>query len=368
MISNTKTSTNNLYSERVFGLDIYRAIAIILVVMGHGGFILNNTILNDFPYFSMIDGVDIFFVLSGFLIGTILLKEINKDDLFGIKQLGYFWKRRWLRTLPNYYLILLANYILIHQHIINENIQQFNWKFLFFMQNFNSSFYGFFWESWSLSVEEWFYIISPILLLLLLKLISPKKSFLIITFLMILFPLCYRIWMSNPSIDAFTYDITFKKIVLCRLDSIAFGLLAAWFLFYYESYWLKFKTFSLVVGICLMAYILKFAPSESFFYQQVTYFTISPLSAMFILPFAYGIKKSKGIVAKAITQISKISYSMYLLNLAIVAEVIHDNFPPKGGIDGIIKYIIYWIIVIVGASILYRYFEKPFMNLRDRKL
>ena len=352
-------------SERIFGLDIFRAAAIILVVMGHGDFMLRNTILSGFPYFSMIDGVDIFFVLSGFLIGTILLKEINQEHPFGLKQLTVFWKRRWLRTLPNYYLILLVNYIIVHQNIIKEDILQFNWKFLFFMQNLNSSFYGFFWESWSLSVEEWFYIISPILLLLLLKFLTPKTSFIIITALMILFPFFYRISMSNALVEFFAYDITFKKIVLCRLDSIAFGLLAAWFLFYYESYWKKFKTFSLLIGLSLMTYILKFAPNESYFYNQVYYFTASPLSAMLILPYAFSIKTSTWKISKVITHISKISYSMYLLNLAIVAEVIRDNFLPVGGIDGIIKYILYWIIVIIGATLLYSYFEKPIMNLRN---
>ena len=71
---------------------------------------------------------------------------------------------------------------------------------------------------------------------------------------------------------------------------------------------------------------------------------------MFLLPFAQSIKLSKGIIGKSITHISKISYSMYLLNLAIVAEVIKDNFPPTNEIDGIIKYLLYWFIVILGSS------------------
>lgn len=58
--------------KRIFGLDILRAFAIVLVVMGHGKFILKDTALEGFPFFRMIDGVDIFFVLSGFLIGGIL--------------------------------------------------------------------------------------------------------------------------------------------------------------------------------------------------------------------------------------------------------------------------------------------------------
>ena len=148
-----------------------------LVVAGHGSFLLNNTWLDNFPYFRMIDGVDMFFVLSGFLIGNILLKEINKTNAFGVKGLTTFWKRRWFRTLPNYYLILAANYFIVKTGIIHEDINQFNWRFLFFLQNFNSSFYGFFWESWSLTIEECFYFFSPILLIIFIRFLTPKKSF-----------------------------------------------------------------------------------------------------------------------------------------------------------------------------------------------
>jgi peptidoglycan/LPS O-acetylase OafA/YrhL len=360
------THTKNHYGVRIFGLDIFRATAIILVVLGHGGYLLNDTRLNGFPYIKMIDGVDLFFVLSGFLIGSILLKEINSEDKFGIRALTQFWKRRWFRTLPNYYLILLVNYFIVHYAIIHEDILQFNWKFLFFLQNFSSPFYGFFWESWSLTIEEWFYISVPILLIIFLKFLSPKKSFILVTMLMILFPFLYRIWILNHSIDDFWYDVTFRKVVVTRLDSIAFGLLASWIFFYFNNYWERFKTVSLILGVGLIVFIVNYESQNNTFYKQVVYFTITPVSAMLLLPFAQSIKKANGIIAKAITHISKISYSMYLLNLAIVAEVIRDNYAPKNEIDSIVKYLLYWIIVLVGSTLLYKYFEKPIMNLRDR--
>ena len=72
--------------ERVFGLDLFRTVAILLVVLGHGMVLLDNTRFNGFPYFRMIDGVDLFFVLSGFLIGNILLKEINVQEEFNAKK------------------------------------------------------------------------------------------------------------------------------------------------------------------------------------------------------------------------------------------------------------------------------------------
>ncbi|MFN8207522.1 MAG: acyltransferase [Bacteroidales bacterium] len=353
-------------SNRVFGLDIIRAAAIILVVIGHGSFLLKNTWLEGFPYFRMIDGVDLFFVLSGFLIGGILLKEINSEAHFGFKGLARFWKRRWLRTLPNYYLILLANYLIIYFGIIHEDIEQFNWKFLLFLQNFSKPFYDFFWESWSLTVEEWFYITSPLLLLVFLKFLSPKKSFLLVTLLMILLPVIYRIWNFNPSIDNFWYDVTIRKIVLARLDSIAFGLLAAWLYYYFPAFWKKSEFVSLAVGIALILFIVNYSLPNTTFYKQVISFSITPLSAMLLLPVAAGIRTGKGFVARAVTHVSVISYSMYLLHNALIAEVIRDNFPPTSEIDGIIKYICYWVIVIAGSTLLYKFYERPIMQLRGK--
>jgi len=363
-----KQSVNSSKSDRNFGLDIVRAVAILLVVFGHGSYLLTNTFLDNFPYVKMIDGVDIFFVLSGFLIGGILLKEINKETRFGIRELTHFWKRRWFRTLPNYYLVLLLNYLVVHFSIIHEDISQYNWKFLVFCQNFASPFFGFFWESWSLSIEEWFYLSSPLFLVLFLRFFSPKKSFLLVTILMMFAPLAYRIICLNPSMDNFWYDQTFRKVVVMRLDSISYGLLASWAFYYYSMYWQKFKYFSLIAGIGLIIFIVNYTAPNTSFYKQALMFTITPVSAMFLLPFAQSLQSGRGWVARAVSHISKISYSMYLINLALVAEVIRDNFPPVSELDGIFKYILFWIFVLLGSTLLYTYFEKPVMNLRDRKI
>ena len=353
-------------SSRIFGLDVFRAIAILLVVFGHGSFLLKGTILEGFPYIRMIDGVDLFFVLSGFLIGNILLKKINKSNTFKINDLIHFWKRRWFRTLPNYYLILLLNYIFVKNAIIHEDITQFNVSFLVFLHNFKEPFYGFFWESWSLSVEEWFYIFMPLLIVLLIRLLSPKKAFLSATLIMIILPVVYRYSIYNPGIDGFTWDIVIRKTVLCRLDSIGYGLFAAWGYYYHQNLWTKFKVQFFLLGAALVVFIINCRFPNNTVYKQVFYFSTSPLAAMLLLPLFAHFKNGVGKIANAITHISKISYSMYLLNLAIVAEVIRDNLPPSTGQDGIFKYILYWIIVLIGASLLYKYFEKPMMNLRDR--
>ena len=68
----------NNNATRNFGLDLFRALAIVLVVLSHGKFLLNGTVLENFPFVKILDGVDLFFVLSGFLIGGILLKSSSE--------------------------------------------------------------------------------------------------------------------------------------------------------------------------------------------------------------------------------------------------------------------------------------------------
>ena len=141
----------------MYGLDAFRAIAILIVVRGHGG-LVSGDLFSGFPSIPLIDGVELFFVLSGFLIGSILIKTLESEKKLNLSSLVNFWKRRWFRTLPNYYLILFINFLLVKYEYINGDIQRFTYKFLFFLQNFSEGFVDFFWESWSLSIEEWFYI------------------------------------------------------------------------------------------------------------------------------------------------------------------------------------------------------------------
>jgi peptidoglycan/LPS O-acetylase OafA/YrhL len=355
----------NVRPSRNFGLDLFRAVAILFVVISHGGFLLTDTLFDGFPYFRMVDGVDLFFVLSGFLIGGILLKEINKPK-FGIPELRTFWIRRWLRTLPNYYLVLGLNYMVVRYGVIIEDITQFSWKFFFFLHNFSKPFYGFFWESWSLSIEEWFYLLTPVALSLLLLKLKPKFAFLTVIFLMIATAIISRLHRVDLQMDAFWYDVTFRKLVLTRLDSIAFGLFAAWVYFYYHHFWKKYRWIALATGLILLNMVVNDTSDVNSFYKKVIYLSFTSFAIMFLLPAAESWHHAKGWIARCVGHISKISYSMYLLNLALVAEVIRDNFPPVSPADSLLKYAAFWVVLIVASSMLYKYFEKPFMDLRER--
>jgi peptidoglycan/LPS O-acetylase OafA/YrhL len=356
------------YSKRTYGLDIFRAVAIILVVHGHAIGMLEHTAISGMPWIKLIDGVEFFFVLSGFLIGSILIKEVVKSEFkFSSTQLFTFWKRRWFRTLPNYYLILFANYLVVKFGVIPGDINQFGWKFIFFVQNFSSPFYDFFWESWSLSIEEWFYIFLPFLLLLILKFLPSRKGILTVIIIMLIVPLLYRIAHADLVLDDFWWDVTFRKVVLMRLDAIMYGVLAAYIKFYYLDSWTKYARPLFIWGIILVLTIPYFSFPNWFL--NTLKFNLIAIAAALLLPLADGHKSFKTNIGKAVTHISLISYSMYLINLGLVSVVISTNFPIlENSTDGLLKYGIYWVIVVVVSSLLFKHFELPFTNLRDRKV
>ena len=359
------------YTTRVYGLDVFRAVAILFVVIGHGKFMIGQA-LPGFPYIKLIDGVELFFVLSGFLIGTILIKIYTKEGSLSVPQITHFWKRRWLRTLPNYYLVLLLNVIFVYAGITYGDPDKFNWKFLFFLQNFNTYFIDFFWESWSLTVEEWFYILTPVTIFLMHKLlknfVSGKNILMLMIISFILLPLIYRISISGEQVDPFWFDVKFRKIVITRLDAIMYGVLFAWIKFYYPGTWKKIALPFFITGLVLIYVFMHMqSANPTDLFSKTIYFSLSGLAAAMLLPFADARKQFSTRFGKAITHISLISYSMYLLNLALIADVIRKNFEPSTALNGLVTYVIFWTAVILFSTLLYKYFEKPVMDLRDQR-
>lgn len=149
--------------NRVFGLDVLRMIAILLVVVSHSLSFMPSRISRIFDRI-LLDGVGVFFVLSGFLIGNILIKTFEKTNFTWV-DIKVFWFKRWSRTLPNYYFFLILLVLINYQTVIRigKNI----YSYFFFLQNIDHNPQYFFGWSWSLSVEEWFYILIVLLIWLI---------------------------------------------------------------------------------------------------------------------------------------------------------------------------------------------------------
>ena len=285
----------NIDNNRIFGLDILRSLAIMFVVIGHGSNLLPKN-LGTISDFFVFDGVSIFFVLSGFLIGGILIKLIDKNG-FSISILKTFWIRRWYRTLPNYFLILITLCII---HLLFDDgftLRSVN-KYFIFSQNLFSEHHHswFFPEAWSLAVEEWFYLIFPILIFFtFLFKKSCQKSMLYVALLVIVFITAFRFYrFSNVYINGINdWDLIFRKQVITRLDSLMFGVVGAYISYFHKSLWIKFKTQLFFTGILLFIaskFLLPHFTEIDSIYFCVFSFTLISIGTLFMLPYLSELK------------------------------------------------------------------------------
>lgn len=368
------------YENRIFGLDLMRAVAILLVVFSHAIWILpqSKSFLTDLMSLAGVIGVEIFFVLSGFLIGRIIY-NLFVDKEFTFKDVQYFWVRRWFRTLPNYYLVLIFNVLLAGYFGVSlpDNIG----SYFLFLQNFITEMPGFFGESWSLPIEEFAYIIGPLLLYLVLFLklkISKKHLFLIITLLIItIFIITKIVYNTNDDLKSMIFwNVNLKAMTIYRIDAIYYGVLAAWLSLNYATIWNKFKWLFLIIGglifvgmnvMITMKQI--FIETHSFFWN-VLYLPLNSIAIAFVLPLLSNIKSAPKIILKPITFVSLISYSMYLLHYSVVLQWLKHKVPTDFlTMIGVLVYVaVYFVLTLIVSYLLYRFFERPMTNLRDLKV
>jgi len=360
--------------DRVFGLDVLRAFAILLVVYGHGIILVPPGLA---PYYKMIypliDGVSIFFVLSGYLIGNILLKIIQKSE-FNLKDLFNFWIRRWFRTLPNYFFIL-AILILIALYKHNLFSSGFNWTYLFFLQNFGWIHPGFFSEAWSLCIEEWFYLLFPLSCFFIFKFLKDKKKAILYSALFfIIVPLVLRLFFYFFDIGLTARDANFKNVTIFRLDGLMYGIIGAYIASYRKELWAKYKNICLIIGLAMIVGITIWVRhQETSAYMAIYRYNLDAIATLLILPFLSQIKSIKyKKIAFFFTFISVISYSMYLTNLSIVLFFLISKTTELLGLDKIshfmslINYFLFWFYTISLSYLIYRFYELPMTGLRDK--
>jgi peptidoglycan/LPS O-acetylase OafA/YrhL len=365
-------------NHRIFGLDILRAIAIICVLLAHTYFIFTDILAHEVSYFFGFIGVEIFFVLSGFLIGGILTKQYSKKEFGTFHELTIFWMRRWFRTLPTYYLMLLI-YLLIFIKFHDSGNANL-WSYAFFLQTTVSTnpHPFFFTVAWSLCVEEWFYLSFPLVILafnrIIIKTIGEDKNnyaILCAVFTYVFGCLITRIYFSGY--QNFTWETNFRKPMLLRLDSIAIGVLFAYIRHQFPLYWQKKKSSTLYLGVLLFILINVYYLFDFLIYKNESWliktvlFTAFSLSIGLMLPYFENIKSaSNSSLSKSIIKISLYSYSIYLIHEFFIIIFCGNLLKKVIEINPPIQTVLIWICSIYFSELLYRYFEKPMTDLRDK--
>lgn len=351
-----------------------RAMAIISVVVAHASTHLSPEAAKWSNFF-LLEGVSVFFVLSGFLIGGIFIKQFEATPI-NIKSMMSFWIRRWIRTIPNYLLILLLLIVIFNYKYHTTGTSQLA-SYFFFTQNLAWPHPSFFAEAWSLCVEEWFYLSLPILVYVLVKTgkLSIRTAIPLVCLLLggISFYSRYVKYLHLPDLDSMAVDQHIRKQVITRLDNLVFGVLAAFVQYYYYRWWIRYKNpLLLLSGLIYVMIKLNglVDTGQITFYQVLFHQTDTALLTVFALPFLSEYKTGKGFIYRCITHISLISYSMYLINLSLVQLTIMQyvqwpNFVDSNTIS-ILNYVSFWLLTLLLATLLYRYYEKPIMDMRNK--
>jgi peptidoglycan/LPS O-acetylase OafA/YrhL len=368
---------NSTIKNRIFGLDLMRAMAITMVLCSHILWIYNpddGIIRQLFALFGFL-GVEFFFVLSGFLIGRIIYKIFIKDD-FTIKSALGFLKRRWFRTLPNYFLVLIINIIITIS--LGYSIPKMGSYFVF-LQNGFSKMSTFFPESWSLSVEEWAYIVLPVSLLLFSVLIKPKNNrrfFFFITILLIALFIFFKILyhLKTPTTTLDEWNVSLKSVMIYRLDAIFMGVLCAWISVNHEKYWMEYKFTAAFIGVLIMMFMyfgmgfLQILPGNYPFVWNVIYLPLASFSIAFFLPFFSQLETSIGYIKRPVEFVSKVSYSIYLLHYSVIMQLLM-LFVDKEKTSLLQLHLItagYLSTTLFVSYLFYRFYEKPIMDLREK--
>jgi len=353
--------------KHIYGLDLMRAVAISLVVFQHGALFFYLCYGSPAIWTKAgTIGVTLFFALSGYLIGGILLDLGGTLGDHGVA--ARFWLRRALRTLPNYFLFIGVNvafwYLFQRERGYPSPVPLLP-RYAFFLQNFASKQVWFFAESWSLSVEEWFYLLFPLGLFLGLRLLRVPfaRLYWALASLMIALPVILRGLVLSP--EDWANGIT--KVVIYRPDSIAVGLAAVALSRRFPLGWAKAGPAAAGAGVAVLAssfLYMGFGDPEHSGLARTFLPLATSLGCSLLLPWASACT-SLGVpmVHGPVRALARWSYSLYLVNLMMSSTVLSHMQFHYGTTVGIVSY----IGACLGTSAaIYHWFEAPILRWRDR--
>jgi peptidoglycan/LPS O-acetylase OafA/YrhL len=335
-------------------LDGVRAFAVLVVMAWHA----------DLPLFGGGHvGVDVFFVLSGFLITTLLVEEWDRSSQIDLK---YFYARRALRLLPALLglLIFLQAFALIRLHgSYFWTVQKSIVASLFYCANWmrvsNNASMGPIPHTWSLSVEEQFYFLWPPILLLLLPRI--RKNHLIVLLLLIISLLAFHrsvLWTGEASWSRI-YNGTDT-----RIDELLFGCVAALLV---GTEWFRSRSPKKIIDyLCFPAGSLLLG----FLVRPMSHRTMSiygwvPIELAIAVLLCWIVSAETGFIRKALSfapmaWIGKISYGLYLWHVPIFFKIGGLNLPNTA------KTITMFTVSLTAAAFSHYFIERPFLRLKAK--
>jgi peptidoglycan/LPS O-acetylase OafA/YrhL len=320
-------------------------------------------------------GVDLFFVLSGFLITEILLNTVGHKGY-----LKCFFLKRVLRIFPLYYLVLsFSLFVLPQVPSLKDNVAYYlehqTWLWLY-LQNWLFIIHkpedtNFLVHFWSLAVEEQFYLLWPFVILWLRK----PKLLLSLVSLILLFVVCLRIWLwtNHPEIHSYFNPYNFTRVdglcvgcILALIKQLDFNLLR------------RYNT-PIVLALALSNFgFYFFNQANSFSFPYVPFFGYTSFAIVFALLVYEAVLERNNIINTIFTLaplkfLGRISYGFYVFHYPIYAGLapkLRDASMQQYGIPMqtslIISAFISTLLALIISIISYYTFEKRFLRLKSR--
>lgn len=339
-------STASVKNARLSYIDMLRGIAVLMVICRHWP---PGSHLGNLGWL----GVDLFFVISGFLISNLLFSELEKA---GTIDLTRFFLRRGLKIYPLFFLLILVTWLVNYFGGYDPATRPYLHELLF-IQNY---FGGVYLHTWSLAVEEHFYII----LLLCFAFFTKRRTMLPYLFaLLVVLPLVFRAWRVMSG-DANNHFATHT-----RIDSLFIGVLLCYGWRYHRDRFSISRTKKNFLLIACSAYVLSYAfvMPESGYVQSIG-FTLIALAFAGILSCALTTKGPGNAFSRPLSFIGYYSYPVYLLHIPVKWILEYFGMEEQTGAINIVYFFIYAFLCVAAGVAFSEMIEQPILRWRDRKI
>jgi peptidoglycan/LPS O-acetylase OafA/YrhL len=362
--------------SRSNGLDTLRALAIVLVFMFHYMVFVSGE--PTFGWASTVGwvGVDLFFVLSGYLIGNQVLSGLARQRELSLSS---FYARRTLRTWPAFWVVLVAYFLF--PSVMGGNQPPPLWRFLTFTQNYQLPPGSAFSHAWSLCIEEQFYFVLPLVVLVALRVGTHRYQAWLLLFILLATGVTARgiLWSlyGRESVgDIAGYHPNIYYSTFCRFDEFLPGIAVAMIKNFHPLLWRRLMErgamlFSLgVVSVAAAVYgVYSYYYIDGYGYSFfMTVFGYSCIAAAFSLLVASALSECSPLYFVRVPGAYRIalwSYSIYLSHKAVA--FILNKFAKQYGFAPWLELVAITVMSVAVGALLYRFVELPFMNFRDRK-
>lgn len=365
------------------GLNGLRFFAAYLVVIHHSEHILLKNSIQNLKAYSIFNNgglaVNFFFVLSGFLITYLLLKEIKLTSNIAVKK---FYVRRILRIWPLYYLLVFFGTILIPLFLdtINNPYQMpYEFKdvilyYIFFAPFMVNIIYGhhLIEPLWSIGVEEIFYLMWAPLFNFLKQHILLIISSVILIRIMIL--------ASYPMLDL--SDSIIRIIKMLKFESMAIGGLSAYIIFHrkkpiYQSVIFKKSTQVIMISFIALKLFANQYLTQNFTFFNHLYYTPIVSDLLMTISFSWLIVNTsinKNAIIKfnhkILNSLGEISYGIYMYHMLIIFSIILVLKDTLKSLSFIQSTILFHLLIFIGTIIISylskKYFEDYFLSMKNK--